>query len=93
MGLRDRQGSRGGDCGRGNAWIRGRRDELGADEGGEQVNGFLAGEFEGRRAEVEKVVCRDRGRCDSLTSHLVELAPKKLLLREYIHGKGVLPLG
>ena len=81
-----------------NVGIRGRGDELGAWEGGEQVNGFLAGELDGRgveeqRAEIEKEVCRDRGRCGSLTLHLVELAPKKLLLLEYIHGKGVLPLG
>ena len=85
-----------------NVWIRGRGDELGAWEGGEQVNGFLAGELDGRgveeqRAEIEKEVCRDRGRCRgrcvSLTSHLVELAPKKLVLLEHIHGKGVLPLG
>ena len=66
-------------------------------EAGEQVNGFLAGVFDGRgvverRAEAEEV-CGDRGRCVSLTVHLAELAPKKLLLLEYIHGKGVLPLG
>ena len=85
----------------GNVGIRGRGDELGVWEGGEQVNGFLAGELDGRgveeqRAEIEKEVCRDRGRCRgrcvSLTSHLVELAPKKLVLLEHIHGKGVLPL-
>ena len=81
-----------------NVRIRGKGDELGVREGGEQVNGFLAGELDGRgveeqRAEIEKEVCRDRGRCVSLTLHLAELAPKKLLLLEYIHGKGVLPLG
>ena len=85
-----------------NVRIRGKGDKLGVREGGEQVNGFLAGELDGRgveeqRAEIEKEVCRDRGRCRgrcvSLTSHLVELAPKKLVLLEHIHGKGVQPLG
>ena len=146
MGLKDRQGSRGGDCGglcgrsgwrvhgQGGDWGglrrlgRLREDRAGVGgwvvggwrlagtgiglkdkhggEAGEQVNGFLAGGFddrgvEERRAEAEEVCHHgDRGGRLPLALHLIEIdlhfleiAPKKPLLFEHIHRKGVLLLG
>ena len=124
MGLKDRRGSRGGDCGglcgrsgwrvhgQGGDWgglrrlgrLWGDRAGVGgwgvgrwqdeAGEGGERVNGLLAGGFDDRgvverRAEAEEV-CGDRGgRLSVLDSVLefvelalgrAEIAPEELLL-------------
>ena len=121
MGLKDRQGSRGGDCGglrglgrrwgdRAGGWRLagtgiGLKDRHGG-EVGERVNGFLAGVLDGRGvvergAEAEEVCHHgDRGGRLPLALHLIEIAlhpleiaPKKLLLLEYVHRKVVLPLG
>ena len=121
MGLKDRQGSRGGDCGglrglgrrwgdRAGGWRLagtgiGLKDRHGG-EVGERVNGFLAGGaddrgVEERRAEAEEVCHHgDRGgrlplalHLIEIALHLLEIAPKKPLLFEHIHRKGVLLLG